>query len=117
MFAYMLVCPRVRAGVRAYPPVCVCTFLGSGRELTGAEQTAPVTEETDIDAEEVSQVSAPEESNLNRGVTDLDVTAKTAELNNVDSKVSQPAFVCFCVFCTSDQQVTDHLFNSPSLSP
>lgn len=86
--AHMCVC----AGVRAYPPVCVCTFLGSARELTGAEKTASVTEETDIDAEEVSQAATAEESNLNRGVTDLDATAKTTELNHSESKVSHPKF-------------------------
>ncbi|XP_070817615.1 carboxyl-terminal PDZ ligand of neuronal nitric oxide synthase protein isoform X1 [Chaetodon trifascialis] len=79
-------------GVRAYPPVCVCTFLGSARELTGAEKTASVTEETDIDAEEVVQVPAAEESNLNRGVTDLDATAKTPDLNHQsEGKVSEEA--------------------------
>ncbi|XP_051231799.1 carboxyl-terminal PDZ ligand of neuronal nitric oxide synthase protein isoform X3 [Dicentrarchus labrax] len=76
-------------GVRAYPPVCVCTFLGSARELTGAEKTASVTEETDIDAEEVSQVPAAEELNLNRGVTDLDATAKTPDLNHSENKASE----------------------------
>lgn len=85
---YMLMPTCVCAGVRAYPPVCVCTFLGSARELTGAEKTASVTEETDIDAEEASQVPAAEESNLNRGVTDLDATAKTAEQNHSESKVN-----------------------------
>lgn len=84
---YILMPTCVRAGVRAYPPVCVCTFLGSARELTGTEKTASVTEETDIDAEEVSQTVAAEESNLNRGVTDLDATAKTAELKPLESKV------------------------------
>ncbi|XP_034737311.1 carboxyl-terminal PDZ ligand of neuronal nitric oxide synthase protein-like isoform X1 [Etheostoma cragini] len=78
-------------GVRAHPPVCVCTFLGSARELTGAEKTPTVAEETDIDAEEVSQVSAAEELNLNRGVTDLDASAKTADLNTVESKASEEA--------------------------
>lgn len=99
--AHMCVC----AGVRAYPPVCVCTFLGSVRELTGTEKTASVTEETDIDAEEVSQAAAAaaEESNLNRGVTDLDATAKKAELNHSESKVSHPTFAYVC-FCSSDQQ-------------
>lgn len=98
-------CPHVCvcAGVRAYPPVCVCTFLGSVRELTGTEKTASVTEETDIDAEEVSQAAAAEESNLNRGVTDLDATAKKAELNHSESKVSHPTFAYVC-FCSSDQQ-------------
>lgn len=83
--AYMCVC----AGVRAYPPVCVCTFLGSVRELTGAEKTATVTEETDIDAEEVSQALAAEDLNLNRGVTDLDATAKTTDENLSENKVGK----------------------------
>lgn len=91
---YMLMLTCVCAGVHAYPPVCVCTFLGSARELTGAEKTASVTEETDIDAEEVSQAATAEESNLNRGVTDLDATAKTAELKHSESKVSHPKFAC-----------------------
>ncbi|XP_042078946.1 carboxyl-terminal PDZ ligand of neuronal nitric oxide synthase protein isoform X1 [Haplochromis burtoni] len=73
-------------GVRAYPPVCVCTFLGSVRELTGAEKTATVAEETDIDAEEVSQALAAEDLNLNRGVTDLDATAKTTDVNLSENK-------------------------------
>lgn len=89
--AYMLtptyVC--VCAGVRAYPPVCVCTFLGSVRELTGAEKTATVAEETDIDAEEVSQALAAEDLNLNRGVTDLDATAKTTDVNLSENKVGK----------------------------
>uniref|UniRef100_A0A671VWY1 Carboxyl-terminal PDZ ligand of neuronal nitric oxide synthase protein n=1 Tax=Sparus aurata TaxID=8175 RepID=A0A671VWY1_SPAAU len=63
----------------------------AARELTGAEKTASVTEETDIDAEEASQVPAAEESNLNRGVTDLDATAKTAEQNHSESKPSEEA--------------------------
>lgn len=63
----------------------------SARELTGAEKTATVTEETDIDAEETSQVSAAEELNLNRGVTDLDATAKAPELNQSESKASEEA--------------------------
>ncbi|XP_029285295.1 carboxyl-terminal PDZ ligand of neuronal nitric oxide synthase protein-like isoform X6 [Cottoperca gobio] len=78
-------------GVRAYPPVCVCTFLGSARELTGSEKTVAVTEETDIDAEEASQVTAAEDSNLNRGVTDLDATAKTPDLKPAEIKVSEEA--------------------------
>lgn len=85
--AYMCVC--VCAGVRAYPPVCVCTFLGSVRELTGAEKTATVAEETDIDAEEVSQALAAEDLNLNRGVTDLDATAKTTDVNLSENKVGK----------------------------
>lgn len=75
-------------GVRAYPPVCVCTFLGSVRELTGAEKTATVAEETDIDAEEVNQALAADDLNLNRGVTDLDATAKTTDVNVSENKQS-----------------------------
>ncbi|KAI3368468.1 hypothetical protein L3Q82_025479 [Scortum barcoo] len=89
-------------GVRAYPPVCVCTFLGSARELTGAEKTASVTEETDIDAEEVSPVPAAEELNVNRGVTDLDATAKTPDLNHSESKVHHPTLVCVYVSLNID---------------
>nr|XP_046248709.1 carboxyl-terminal PDZ ligand of neuronal nitric oxide synthase protein isoform X1 [Scatophagus argus] len=63
----------------------------TARELTGAEKTASVTEETDIDAEEVNQVTAAEESSLNRGVTDLDATAKTADLNPPEGKASEEA--------------------------
>ncbi|TKS74964.1 PDZ ligand of neuronal nitric oxide synthase protein C-terminal [Collichthys lucidus] len=64
----------------------------AARELTGTEKTASVTEETDIDAEEVSQaVPAAEESNLNRGVTDLDATAKTPDLNHTENKASEEA--------------------------
>uniref|UniRef100_A0A3Q3FGX4 Carboxyl-terminal PDZ ligand of neuronal nitric oxide synthase protein n=1 Tax=Labrus bergylta TaxID=56723 RepID=A0A3Q3FGX4_9LABR len=80
-------------GVRAYPPpVCVCTFMGSARELTGAEKTPTVTEETDIDAEETVQLPAAEESSPDRGVTDLDATAtatatvKTIDLNHTESQ-------------------------------
>lgn len=101
MRAYMLmptcvcVCVCVGAGVRAYPPVCVCTLLGSDRQLTGGEKTASVAEETDIDAEEVSQVPA-EESDSSRGVTDLDATANTTGLNHTESKVG--SFVCVFVY-------------------
>lgn len=83
----------VRAGVRAHPPVCVCTFLGSARELAGAEKSASVTEETDIDAEDGGQAATTattgttDESSVNRGVTDLDATAKTAEPNQPERKV------------------------------
>ncbi|XP_028259398.1 carboxyl-terminal PDZ ligand of neuronal nitric oxide synthase protein-like isoform X4 [Parambassis ranga] len=63
----------------------------TARELTGAEKTATVTEETDIDAEEVNQVTAAEEMNLNRGVTDLDATAKTPDLNTSENKASEEA--------------------------
>lgn len=72
----MLMPTCVYAGVRAYPPVCVCTFLGSAREPSAADKTATAAEETDIDAEEASHVTAAEELNPNRGVTDLDATAK-----------------------------------------
>ncbi|XP_062251482.1 carboxyl-terminal PDZ ligand of neuronal nitric oxide synthase protein isoform X1 [Platichthys flesus] len=58
----------------------------SARELTGAEKTAVVAEETDIDAEEASQGQAGEESNINRGVTDLDATAKTPDLNHIENE-------------------------------
>lgn len=98
MRVYMLMPTCVCAGVRAYPPVCVCAFPVSARELTCTENTPSVAEETDIDAEEVSQVVATEESNLNRGVTDLDATAKTTELNQSESKVSHPAFAYVCIF-------------------
>ncbi|XP_071342451.1 capon-like protein isoform X2 [Trachinotus anak] len=63
----------------------------TARELTGAEKTTVAAEETDIDAEEASQVSAAEELNLNRGVTDLDATAKTPDLNHTDNKASEEA--------------------------
>uniref|UniRef100_A0A4W6F885 Carboxyl-terminal PDZ ligand of neuronal nitric oxide synthase protein n=1 Tax=Lates calcarifer TaxID=8187 RepID=A0A4W6F885_LATCA len=52
-----------------------------------------VAEETDIDAEEVSQVPAAEELNLNRGVTDLDATAKTPDVNHTENKVNHPTHV------------------------
>lgn len=63
----------------------------TARELTGAEKTASVTEETDIDAEETVQVSTAEESNSNRGVTDLDATVKPTDLNHTESKPSEEA--------------------------
>nr|XP_015826650.2 carboxyl-terminal PDZ ligand of neuronal nitric oxide synthase protein isoform X1 [Nothobranchius furzeri] len=81
------------AGVRAYPPVCVCTLLGPARELTDAEKTVSVAEETDIDAEELIQVPTAEDSNLNRGVTDLDATAKTPGLDPSENKASEEASV------------------------
>lgn len=95
------VCACVCAGVRAYPPVCVCTFLRSDHQLTGGEKTPSVTEETDIDAEEVSQVPAGEESNSNRGVTDLDATASTTGLKHAERKVSYPCVCLLCVYCPS----------------
>lgn len=91
---YMLIPPCVYVGVHAYPPVCVCTFLGPARELTGVEKTpASVAEETDIDAEDVVQVPIAEDLNLNRGVTDLDATAKTPDLNQSENKVNH---TCRC---------------------
>lgn len=99
---YMLMPTCVCAGVRAYPPVCVCTFLGSARELTGAEKTATVAEETDIDAEEVSHVVAAEELNPNRGVTDLDATAKIPDQS--ENKVNPSACVCACGFLSPREQ-------------
>ncbi|XP_037325026.2 carboxyl-terminal PDZ ligand of neuronal nitric oxide synthase protein-like [Pungitius pungitius] len=77
-------------GVRAHPPVCVCTFLGSARELSGAEKTPTVSEETDIDAEDASHESAAE-MNPDRGVTDLDATAKPPDPNHEESKASEEA--------------------------
>ncbi|KAM9795759.1 carboxyl-terminal PDZ ligand of neuronal nitric oxide synthase protein-like isoform 1-T1 [Syngnathus typhle] len=73
-------------GVRAHPPVCVCLLLGPG----AAEKTTTVAEETDIDADETNQPTVSEELNVNRGVTDLDATAKTSELNHSD-KISEEA--------------------------
>ncbi|XP_026179407.1 carboxyl-terminal PDZ ligand of neuronal nitric oxide synthase protein-like [Mastacembelus armatus] len=61
----------------------------TARELTGTDKTATVTEETDIDAEEVSQVPVAEELNPNRGVTDLDATVKTPDLNHSENKASE----------------------------
>ncbi|XP_029988218.1 carboxyl-terminal PDZ ligand of neuronal nitric oxide synthase protein-like isoform X2 [Sphaeramia orbicularis] len=61
----------------------------TARELTGEEKTPTVTEETDIDAEEANQLPAAEELNVSRGVTDLDATAKTSDLNHSDNKVSE----------------------------
>ncbi|XP_014913908.1 carboxyl-terminal PDZ ligand of neuronal nitric oxide synthase protein-like, partial [Poecilia latipinna] len=59
----------------------------SARELTGAEKApASVAEETDIDAEDVVQVPTAEDLNLNRGVTDLDATAKTPDLTQSENK-------------------------------
>uniref|UniRef100_A0A672F943 Carboxyl-terminal PDZ ligand of neuronal nitric oxide synthase protein n=1 Tax=Salarias fasciatus TaxID=181472 RepID=A0A672F943_SALFA len=59
------------------------------RELTGAEKTATVTEETDIDADEVNPPLATEELNPNRGVTDLDATAKTPDPSHAENKVNR----------------------------
>ncbi|KAM4549331.1 carboxyl-terminal PDZ ligand of neuronal nitric oxide synthase protein-like isoform 2-T2 [Odontesthes bonariensis] len=63
----------------------------AARELTDTEKTQIVAEETDIDADEVNQVPAGEELNVNRGVTDLDATAKTPDLNHSENKASEEA--------------------------
>ncbi|XP_072244998.1 carboxyl-terminal PDZ ligand of neuronal nitric oxide synthase protein [Leuresthes tenuis] len=63
----------------------------AARELTDSEKTPIVAEETDIDADEVNQVPAAEELNINRGVTDLDATAKTPDLNHSEHKASEEA--------------------------
>ncbi|XP_070410436.1 carboxyl-terminal PDZ ligand of neuronal nitric oxide synthase protein isoform X2 [Nothobranchius furzeri] len=65
----------------------------AARELTDAEKTVSVAEETDIDAEELIQVPTAEDSNLNRGVTDLDATAKTPGLDPSENKASEEASV------------------------
>ncbi|XP_075901487.1 carboxyl-terminal PDZ ligand of neuronal nitric oxide synthase protein-like isoform X2 [Nelusetta ayraudi] len=67
------------------------------RELAGAEKSASVTEETDIDAEDGGQApttattGTTDELSVNRGVTDLDATAKTAEPNQPERKASEEA--------------------------
>lgn len=66
----------------------------TARELTSQEKTPTVTEETDIDAEEANQPAAAvatEELNLNRGVTDLDATAKTSDLGHTNTKIPEEA--------------------------
>lgn len=93
---HILIRPCVYAGVRAYPPVCVCTFLGSARELTDAEKPPTITEETDIDAEEVNQVPAAEDLNPDRGVTDLDATPTTPEANHSENKVDTDSEAAHC---------------------
>lgn len=115
---YMLMPTCVYAGVRAYPPVCVCTLLGSARELTGAEKTPiAVAEETDIDAEDVTQVATPaaaaaaEELSINRGVTDLDATAKTSDVNHTDNKVKHTVNVSACGE-TDDNKCLDQLVSN-----
>ncbi|XP_028300894.1 carboxyl-terminal PDZ ligand of neuronal nitric oxide synthase protein-like isoform X2 [Gouania willdenowi] len=73
----------------------------NARELTGSEETAAVTEETDIDAEESNQTmvatlasaSEEEELNLHRGVTDLDATAKTPHLNHFEDQEREEAYL------------------------
>uniref|UniRef100_A0A665SUE5 Carboxyl-terminal PDZ ligand of neuronal nitric oxide synthase protein n=1 Tax=Echeneis naucrates TaxID=173247 RepID=A0A665SUE5_ECHNA len=61
----------------------------TAQELTGTEKTVVIAEETDIDAEEASQVPDAEELNLNRGVTDLDATSKSPDANHMDHKASE----------------------------
>ncbi|XP_057696682.1 carboxyl-terminal PDZ ligand of neuronal nitric oxide synthase protein-like isoform X2 [Corythoichthys intestinalis] len=74
-------------GVHAQPPVCMCRLVDSGTEFIGiAEKTSTVAEETDIDADEANQIPAAEELNINRGVTDLDATAKASDLSTSDNK-------------------------------
>ncbi|KAM9763077.1 carboxyl-terminal PDZ ligand of neuronal nitric oxide synthase protein-like isoform 2-T2 [Menidia menidia] len=63
----------------------------AARELTNTENAPAVTEETDIDAEEVNQAPAAEELNLNRGVTDLDATAKPPEPALSENKTAEEA--------------------------
>nr|XP_061791120.1 carboxyl-terminal PDZ ligand of neuronal nitric oxide synthase protein-like [Nerophis lumbriciformis] len=79
-------------GVHAQPPVCMCRLVDSGTEFIGiAEKTSTVAEETDIDADEANQIPAAEELNINRGVTDLDATAKASDLSTSDNKISEEA--------------------------
>ncbi|XP_029355098.1 carboxyl-terminal PDZ ligand of neuronal nitric oxide synthase protein isoform X4 [Echeneis naucrates] len=66
------------------------------QELTGTEKTVVIAEETDIDAEEASQVPDAEELNLNRGVTDLDATSKSPDANHMDHKVT-PTETCLLI--------------------
>ncbi|XP_068581222.1 carboxyl-terminal PDZ ligand of neuronal nitric oxide synthase protein isoform X2 [Cebidichthys violaceus] len=61
----------------------------TAREPTGGEKTPAVTEETDIDADDASHATAAEELNPDRGVTDLDATAKPPDLNHTESKASE----------------------------
>ncbi|XP_059922703.1 carboxyl-terminal PDZ ligand of neuronal nitric oxide synthase protein isoform X2 [Gadus macrocephalus] len=90
-----------KTGVHAHPPVCVCTLFGPAGKLNALEQAADVAvavtttaaaEETDIDAEEedvpvaAADSTVDEFSNSNRGVTDLDATAKTSEHSPTDTK-------------------------------
>ncbi|XP_051929546.1 carboxyl-terminal PDZ ligand of neuronal nitric oxide synthase protein [Hippocampus zosterae] len=75
------------SGVRAHPRVCACLLVGSGE----ADKTATVLEETDIDADETNQLPAAEELNVNRGVTDLDATAKTSDLGLSRNTISEEA--------------------------
>uniref|UniRef100_A0A3Q3AI58 Carboxyl-terminal PDZ ligand of neuronal nitric oxide synthase protein n=1 Tax=Kryptolebias marmoratus TaxID=37003 RepID=A0A3Q3AI58_KRYMA len=65
---------------------------GIDSSIAGTQQTHPehrsVAEETDIDAEEAVQAPPAEDLNVNRGVTDLDATAKTPAINLSENKVS-----------------------------
>nr|XP_043899579.1 carboxyl-terminal PDZ ligand of neuronal nitric oxide synthase protein isoform X2 [Solea senegalensis] len=68
----------------------------TAREIAGAEKAAIVAEETDIDAEEATAAVAlppptAEEFDLNRGVTDLDATARTPEMEPTEDKASEEA--------------------------
>ncbi|XP_061636297.1 carboxyl-terminal PDZ ligand of neuronal nitric oxide synthase protein-like isoform X2 [Phyllopteryx taeniolatus] len=66
--------------------------VGSGGELTGgAENATTAAEETDIDADETNQLPVADELNINRGVTDLDATAKTSDLNHSENMISEEA--------------------------
>ncbi|KAJ0065560.1 hypothetical protein NL108_013469, partial [Boleophthalmus pectinirostris] len=79
-------------GVRAHP-VCVCTLFHPDRkappisEATPISTEAPPTEETDIDAVETGPVPVPQESNPDRGVTDLDAT-DTSDLHPSEKHLS-----------------------------
>ncbi|XP_037830045.1 carboxyl-terminal PDZ ligand of neuronal nitric oxide synthase protein isoform X2 [Kryptolebias marmoratus] len=63
----------------------------AAQEPTGAEKTMSVAEETDIDAEEAVQAPPAEDLNVNRGVTDLDATAKTPAINLSENKELEEA--------------------------
>ncbi|XP_061831558.2 carboxyl-terminal PDZ ligand of neuronal nitric oxide synthase protein-like isoform X1 [Nerophis lumbriciformis] len=71
--------------------VCICALVGSAQEVPDVEKTTTATEETDIDADEANQIPISEELNINRGVTDLDATAKTSDRNHSDNKASEEA--------------------------
>nr|XP_057928995.1 carboxyl-terminal PDZ ligand of neuronal nitric oxide synthase protein-like isoform X2 [Doryrhamphus excisus] len=64
--------------------------VGSAQETTGVAKATTAAEETDIDADETNQIPISEELNINRGVTDLDATAKTSDLNHSE-KASEEA--------------------------
>ncbi|XP_061680491.1 carboxyl-terminal PDZ ligand of neuronal nitric oxide synthase protein-like isoform X2 [Syngnathoides biaculeatus] len=66
--------------------------VGSGGELIGgADMATAAAEETDIDADETNKLPVAEELNINRGVTDLDATPKTSDLNHSENKISEEA--------------------------